>query len=256
MLAFQTNDFLGATALQMEAENFKVSVVEYSKPVSEDWHWHEKFHLSSILSGGDLESRKQQDIQVLPGKVMVYDQGEIHRNRFTAHPSRNLNIELEEGFFTPELKFSHLQSKSFSSIELHSIYFELALNDLYSEQSIRQTLQSLFWQDAHGRNTEWIETLETLLRDRWNEFPSLEDLSVELGVHPITISKYFALYKGITLSEYMRKLKVERALHGLLNTADSLAEIAFRCGFSDQSHMTRLIKRHTGYTPRRIRSLA
>ena len=91
-----TKNFLGNTSNRLEATNFKVSLVNYTQKVSEEWHYHENIHLSSIIQGGNLESRKKEDIQVLPGKVMLYDQGEIHRNRYTAHPSKNLNIEFKK----------------------------------------------------------------------------------------------------------------------------------------------------------------
>ncbi|HAP58570.1 MAG TPA: hypothetical protein DCR93_03330 [Cytophagales bacterium] len=255
MNTFLAHQFLGATSRQLETETFKVSVVDYTHRVSEEWHWHERVHISSILRGGNLESRKREDIQVAPGKVMVYDQGEVHRNRFTAHPSRNLNIELGEDFFGPDIEFAHLRLDESTQLEFHRIYFELALNDTQAAESICRQLQALFWKDPYRRGGEWVARLETLLQDRWDEFPSLEELSRELGVHPITISKYFAKHKGMTLSEYLRKLKVKRALQALLNTTESAAEIAFGCGFSDQSHMTRLVKAYTGYTPGAIRSL-
>ncbi len=250
-----TKDFLGNTSNRLESEEFKISIVDYHCNVSEEWHWHEKIHISSIIRGGNLESRKKEDIQVTPGKILIYNQGEIHRNRFTVHPSRNLNIELNESFFGEGIKFSHLKPDNHSKIELYRIYFELLLNDEYSVQCITQVLKSLFWKDKCANVSGWITKLEALLNDRWNEFPCLNDLSSELGVHPITISKYFSKTKGVTLSEYMRRIKVKRAVDLLINSSDRIPEIAFSCGFSDQSHMTRLIKSHTGYTPATIRSL-
>lgn len=254
MKSFFTSHFLGATTQSFESETFKVSVVNYTQRVSEDWHWHERYHLSAIMRGGNLESRKRKDIQVTPGQVMAYDLGEIHRNRFTAHPSSNLNIELDEGFFIQDICFSNFNETSDVNIELYRIYMELLLNDQYSEQTIDQTLKSLFWKGSHEDVSIWILRLEALLNDRWKEFPSLYELSTELEVHPITISKYFAKSRGITLSDYMRKIKVKRALGLLLNSSQTISEIAFSCGFSDQSHMTRLTKHYVGYTPGEIRS--
>lgn len=202
-----------------------------------------------------MESRKRKDIQVTPGQVMAYDLGEVHRNRFTAHPSSNLNIELDEYFFVEEdICFSNINETSDVNIELYRIYLELLLNDRHSAQTIDQTLKSLFWKGSDEGVSIWIPRLEALLNDRWKEFPSLYELSTELVVHPITISKYFAKIKGITLSDYMRKIKVKRALGLLMNSSQTISEIAFCCGFSDQSHMTRLTKHYIGYTPGEIRS--
>lgn len=254
MNPYFTSHFLGATTKSFESSLFKVSIVNYTHQVSEDWHWHEKIHLSSIIRGGNLESRKKEDIQVTPGKVMVYDQGEVHRNRFTAHPSRNLNIELTEGFFSGDTQFSHLSQNEGAQVDLYRIYMELLLQDDYSEQAISQILRSIFWKGDHENPSEWIKQLETILNDRWDEFLSLEDLSSALRIHPVTISKYFAKTKGITLSDYMRKIKIKKAVDLLINSSRPITEIALSCGFSDQSHLTRLTKHYAGYTPGEIRS--
>ncbi len=250
-----TKDFLGDTSNQYQNVNFRISVVDYTQKVSEDWHFHDKVHVSAIMKGGNLESRKTKDIQVTPGEVMVYEAGEIHRNRFTAHPSRNLNIEFETDFFGEELRLSRLTSDDSTHLGFHSIYLELLLNDAYSTQAIEQMVKSLFWSDVYDSEGHWVSRLKDLLNDRWNEFPSLADISLELGVHPVTISKYFFKHCGMTLSEYMRLIKVKRALGMLMGSTRSLAQVAFHCGFSDQSHMNRLVRKYTGYTPGVIRSL-
>ncbi len=255
MSTYFTENFLGDTSNRYLFDGFKISIVNYTEKVSEEWHFHDKVHISSIVKGGNLESRKTYDIEVDAGRIMVYDQGEIHRNRFTAHPSKNLNIEFEDHFFNSEILLSHLKPDERTNTEFQKIYFELLLNDVCTAQSIEQIVMSLFWCDKYENKALWIPKLKELLNDRWDEFLSLDDLSKEMNIHPVTISKYFAKNSGLTLSEYMRKIKVKRAIDMLINSSISFSEIALSCGFSDQSHMNRLVKKHTGYTPSIIRSL-
>ena len=254
MTTFRTDTFLGNTTNQIDEANYKVSVVQYTQKVSEEWHWHDRFHVSTILRGGNLESRQKEEIQVIPGRIMTYEIGEVHRNRYTAHPSTNLNIELSNAFFRDDLSFEAFDGDTSSYFSLLQVYFELSLNDSYSTSSISQTLETLFWKDSKKHNHDWIPRLEVILKDRWNEFVPLEELAAALDIHPITISKYFAKYKGYTLADYMRRLKVNRASNLLMESKGSLAEIAYRCGFSDQSHMTRVMRRYLGHTPHAIRA--
>ncbi|MEO1656037.1 MAG: hypothetical protein AAFU64_21025 [Bacteroidota bacterium] len=107
-------------------KNYQVSIVNYSGPVSEDWHYHPHVHISSILQGGNMESRKRNDIQVVPGKILAYPAGEIHRNRYTLFPSKNLNIELRDEFFGRELYFSNFQPDHQAYLSLIKIYHELS----------------------------------------------------------------------------------------------------------------------------------
>jgi AraC family transcriptional regulator len=79
--------------------------------------------------------------------------------------------------------------------------------------------------------------------------PSLNQLSVMLGLHPVTISRQFHHYYACTLGEYIRKLRVEKALTLIKEREHSLTEIAFASGFADQSHFIRAFKRFTGLLP-------
>lgn len=249
-------DFLGRTSREIQSAQFSTSVVKYTQQVSEAWHAHEKIHISAILQGGNLESRRGRDIQACPGTILFYEQGEVHRNRFTLHPSLNLNVEIDSGFFDRDLDPSKFKIDAESHIALLRIYFEICLHDRYSVTAMKHILQSLFWGDDEGSASHWVSELKEILNDRWNETPSLAELSGALDIHPVTISKYFPKHCGLTLANYMRKLKVEKAVSFIFNSSHSFSDIAFLCGFSDQSHMTRLVKLYTGLTPQKIRHLS
>lgn len=104
-------------------------------------------------------------------------------------------------------------------------------------------------------DTSGSNRLKEILQDEWNQNHSLSDLSIRLGVHPVTISKYFSRYFGCTFGEYMRKIRVDRSLFFIRNTHYSLTEIAFLCGFSDQSHFIRVFKQYTGLYPKYFQKL-
>ena len=251
-----TKNFLGSTAKKCVREKYSISIVNYTERVSEEWHAHDKIHVSSIIKGGNLESRKSGDIQVQPGHIMSYDQGEVHRNRHTAHPSANLNIEFEEAFFQNDVSFRHLRPEPEINMTCYQLYLEFLLNDTFTDQMLTSLLKSLFWKNKKVISSDWMVKLKTILNDQWNRFPSLDELSRELNIHPVTISRYFVKNMGFTLSEYMRRIKAQKAIADIINSEDPLPVIAVRCGFSDQSHMNRLIKRYTGLRPSIIRQSA
>ena len=53
--------------------------------------------------------------------------------------------------------------------------------------------------------------------------------------------------------EHLLRVRVRVAAARLLNTSDSLADIAFDCGFYDQSHFTNQFRRFRGMSPARYR---
>lgn len=101
----------------------------------------------------------------------------------------------------------------------------------------------------------WVNIIHELLQDRWNEQVTLQELSFAANVHPITISKHFPKYFSCILGEYMRKLKIEKALTLIKSTSFDLTVIALTCGFADQSHFIRTFKQITGFLPRQFQKL-
>ncbi len=255
MEANRISNFLGETSNKFHHDLFTVSIVDYHERVSEDWHYHENIHLSSILVGGNRESRKDDEIIVEPGRVMTYREGEIHRNRNTVHPSKNLNIELSTDFFNDEFNFSNFELSHTSYLSILKIYHELQINDIYTSHSIPQLIESFFFKNDATKVPDWIETLKILLNDRWREFIPLEDISSELGLHPVSISKGFAKHSGYTIADWMRIIKVKQAVFMVLNSSLSLTEIAYKCGLSDQSHMNRLFRHYIGFSPKKLRRI-
>jgi AraC-like DNA-binding protein len=58
---------------------------------------------------------------------------------------------------------------------------------------------------------------------------------------------------GLPPRQYMLRIKVETACHLLASTTLSLSEIAREVGVSDTNYFSRLIKKHTGKTPAKLR---
>lgn len=76
----------------------------------------------------------------------------------------------------------------------------------------------------------------------------LQRLAAECGLSPFHLLRVFRNALGLTPHAYLVQVRTHRARQMLLQ-GDSLSTIAYRCGFSDQSHLTRTFKRIFGVTP-------
>lgn len=82
----------------------------------------------------------------------------------------------------------------------------------------------------------------------------LSDLAQMIDMSPFHFSRVFKAEIGETPARYVLRRRTERAVEMIRMSDATLAEIAFRTGFSSQSHMTRQVKTLTGLTPGAIRS--
>jgi AraC-like DNA-binding protein len=82
---------------------------------------------------------------------------------------------------------------------------------------------------------------------------SLLELAGELAVSPHHLSRIFRHGAGHTISRHRVRLRVRAALERIADGERDLARLAVELGFSDQSHLTRSLRRETRRTPTALR---
>ena len=78
---------------------------------------------------------------------------------------------------------------------------------------------------------------------------SLDDMATIVQLSPYHFSRCFKITVGTSPHQYLISRRIERARQLLLNTQLPLAQIASQCGFADQSHLARHMKKALGVTP-------
>lgn len=98
----------------------------------------------------------------------------------------------------------------------------------------------------------WATELKMLIQDQLDTHfnLSLKEISQSLKVHPAYLSREFSKYfDDLSFGDYIRKLRIEKAMGMMALPTYSLTEIAYLTGFSDQSHFTRIFKKYIGESP-------
>jgi AraC family transcriptional regulator len=104
-----------------------------------------------------------------------------------------------------------------------------------------------------GRLRAVVEFIE----EHFDAGPSLEQMAAVARRSPYHFARQFKTATGLPPHQYVIQRRVERAKHLLQAGTDlSLAEVAARAGFSDQSQFSHHFKRHIGVTPGRFRAPA
>jgi AraC-like DNA-binding protein len=109
-----------------------------------------------------------------------------------------------------------------------------------------------FLKQKSGKAPAWARELKEIIQDQidTNLALSLKEISQSLNVHPSYLSREFSKYfDDLSFGDYIRKLRIEKAIVLLHDSKHSLAEIAYLTGFSDQSHFARIFKKTTGESP-------
>jgi AraC family transcriptional regulator len=99
----------------------------------------------------------------------------------------------------------------------------------------------------------WLEPVRERLHVQLGQRVSLDELAASAGVHPGYLARSFRERYGVSVGEYVRRLRLDWATAQLAATDTPLAVLAAEAGFADQSHFTRAFKGYAGLTPGKYR---
>lgn len=106
---------------------------------------------------------------------------------------------------------------------------------------------------AAGLSDRQFARVRELMADRLSEPVPLADLAALAGLSVSQFSRQFKTRTGQPPHRYLLRLRVEQASLLLRTGTEPIAEIALRCGFSHQEHLTRVLRAQLGTTPAALR---
>jgi AraC family transcriptional regulator len=261
-----TGHFFGETNRIFRLDGITLTDTEYTH-ANVDWHFHENAYFTFILHGKLIEGNRKESYNCTNGSLLFHSWQEPHYNVKPEGYTRGFHIEFDDAWFE---RFYLDKNKLEGSFKIENPDIKLLLYKIYRETKICDdamlvSLQALLLETiaqliraseaTTSKKPLWVNKLRELLHDHYAEKHTLENLSGELSIHPVHLSRDFSKYFHCTLGEYIRKIRIEKALSVLSNKNLSLTDIAFNCGFADQSHFLRCFKNINGATPSEYRKL-
>lgn len=266
MFILGTGNFFGQTNRKIHLNGITVNDAEYTQRHI-DWHYHENPYFTFILQGKIIESNKKENHYCSAGTLLFHSWQEPHYNVKSEGSMRCLQIEFDKNCFDDFAFDTNILQGSFSienpdiKFLLYKVFLETKIYDDVAATSIQMLLFDVLGQMLRFKQIEqntkplWAKKLKAILHDDYAEKLSLVNLSNELNIHPVHLSRDFSKYFHCTFGEYVRKIRVEKSLSFLPNKNLSLTKIAFDCGFADQSHFLRCFKQINGINPSAYRKL-
>lgn len=84
---------------------------------------------------------------------------------------------------------------------------------------------------------------------------SLDEIAQKVGTTKRELTRLFNKYLKMPPGEYWRDMRLKTARWMVVNTDQSIAQIAYECGFTDSSHLIHWFKKSFGNTPTRMREI-
>lgn len=109
--------------------------------------------------------------------------------------------------------------------------------------------QELFCQRQQRLSAERVEKVIALLREKLAAPPNLEEIGRAVGCSPFHLSRTFSTATGMTIPQYLRQLRMERAAELLRSGKFNVTEAALEVGYSSLSHFSQAFHETFGCCP-------
>jgi AraC-like DNA-binding protein len=109
--------------------------------------------------------------------------------------------------------------------------------------------QELFCQRQQRLSAERVEKVIALLREKLAAPPNLEEIGRAVGCSPFHLSRTFSAATGLTIPQYVRQLRMERAAELLKSGKFNVTEAALEVGYSSLSHFSQSFHEAFGCCP-------
>lgn len=250
-------------------------------------HTHEEFELNFILNaknakriiGDHLNEIGEQEL-VLVGPNLPHGwfthkckSSEIreitiqfHRDLFDEKWLRRNQLSFIKNMFEKSLRgilFSQETTKSImprlidltrkhgfdSVLELMSI-----LHDLSISRNMKLLSDSSFSNiETFSYNSRRVEKVMEYLNRHFDKTITLTEVAKIAAMSEVAFSRFFKTRTGNTFIDTLNEIRLGHASRTLIETTNSITEIAYKCGFNNISNFNRIFKKRKNCTPKEFR---
>lgn len=142
------------------------------------------------------------------------------------------------------------QKHGFDSVlELISILHDLSTSRhmrILSDASFNNT-------DQVSYNSRRIEKAHEFMNQNFDKPITLKEVARLANMSEASFSRFFRQRTGATFIDSLTEIRLGHASRILIDTTQSIAEVAYNCGFNNISNFNRIFKKKKGCTPKEFR---
>lgn len=221
-------------------------------------HFHSTYTLGIIEQGEREFFYRGEKIILKPNDIFIVQPFELHTNQSndnSSHSYKVISFNLDPIYYFPQLVINQInlltEIKDFHSI---AEYEQSSSRLLSLYESIIKELKTYSVKYCEVKLNEEIST-KIILAKEFIEHNCDRDISLKEMANIACLSefyfnRYFHKCFGLSPYAYYLVCKMKKSQHILLKQ-NSIIETTYNIGFFDQSHYTKLFKKHIGVTPGR-----
>ena len=254
------------------------------------WHYHQEFELSFITEGsgkrivgdsienfnpGDLifigpriphvwfpeeRHRQQHSGRTLESVYLLFNQ-DILPEAMTVLPEfsniRKAVLLSERGIRITgdtlnEVSRIMLQLPYMSRIKRLMMFYEI-MDLIGKSKSFSYLASADYIKSKFETGNKRVNRIHEFLMKNYQGDIDLNEIAEVAHMAPASVCRFFKKASGLTIFEYLNKIKINYACQLLLNTDQNIVDISYDCGFNNLSHFNKQFRKFIGATPTQFR---
>ena len=258
------------------------SVLLYDNIENEEYplHWHNAIEIIMPLTNGFEAVCAGKEYRLRERDILIIPSGMIHMLK--AQTGRRLILLCDNNSFVNTPALSKLYPVMSEPILINDEYphefVEAAgslIKDMYVLYSnfndvsevyiyikvltllarVKESQLSRLKYDDYGRYSDTFNIVLKYIDQNYMNDVTLEELSSYVGYSTYHFSRIFKKYSNTTFVNYLNRRRVKAAELMLLESGNSITDVAMKSGFSSLTTFNRVFKRINGYTPSEYKKL-
>ncbi|HSV98281.1 MAG TPA: helix-turn-helix domain-containing protein [Spirochaetota bacterium] len=128
-----------------------------------------------------------------------------------------------------------------------------AIENALLYKRVRETIRPVRKTTITPVTEEKIKRSLVYIGENFTSDISREGLAASLSMHPDSLGRFFRMYTGKKISEYINELRIGKVVYDLKNTDSSIVQIAFSAGFESIATFNRAFLKVMKLTPKEYR---
>jgi AraC-like DNA-binding protein len=185
----------------------------------------------------------------------LFDEKFLRRNQMSyirkmlEHSAKGILFSTETSHQLSQRLLALNQKHGFDSVlELMSI-----LHDLSVSRNMRTLSDTTFSGAELSYNSRRIEKVLDYMNQNFHKNISLDEVAGLVNMTSVSFSRFFKQRTGISFIDSLLELRLGHASRQLIDSTQSVSEVAYNCGFNNISNFNRIFKKKKSCTPKEFR---
>lgn len=249
-------------------------------------HWHEDIEIIYLVEGTLKACINRDTYNLKQGDILIIGGGEIHcffkEKNFSNRAVIQFRTSIYDNFLSGTKDAKIIKPMWNQSIhltmgnEIHAL-MERHINEIINEYSkaeegykliikarlydlagilLRYIPKQAYSSEDLSREKERLKKMDSVFQyvdSNYQEHIDLDDISKYIGFSKYYFTKFFKENTGVTFLDYLNNYRIKKSEWRIIEEDETIAEIAYNCGFNSIKTFNRLFKNIVGCTPMKYR---